>query len=103
VVYLDEGTKYPNKSRRIVEANPYHGPFRVNRLAVSFQDLKRQGAPSPEFADCAQRRKVSDADRAIFEQEAQRRSFYSTADNGEVTGGLMDTWRENVGSEAAIG
>jgi len=104
-VYPDARAEEVNSAwnRRMVEANPYHGPFRVDRLAASFQDLMRQGAPSPEFADCFQKRQVGKADKARFEQKAQLRSFYRTAHNGEVTGGLMYTWRENLGSEAANG
>jgi hypothetical protein len=95
---------YPDgKNRRPVEANPYHGPFRVDRLAVSFQDLLRQGAPSTEIADCVRKRHLNKSDRARLEQEAQRLSFYSIGENGEVTGGLMDTWRENLGSKAEVG
>jgi len=90
------------RKRRIVEANPYHGPFRVDRLAVSFQDLLRQGAPSAEIADCVQKRHLKEIDRARFEQEAQRLSFYGIGENGEVTGGLMDTWRENLPSKAEV-
>jgi len=90
------------RKRRTVEANPYHGPFRVDRLAVSFQDLLRQGAPSAEIADCVQKRHLKEIDRARFEQEAQRLSFYGIGENGEVTGGLMDTWRENLPSKAEV-
>jgi hypothetical protein len=90
------------RERTTVEANPYHGPFRVDRLAVSFQDLLSQGAPSAEIADCARKRHLNETDRVRFEQEAQRQSFYGIGENGEVTGGLMDTWRENLGSKAEV-
>lgn len=104
LVAVDSGTYHDGTcDRQIIEANPYHGPFRVDSLPVSFQDLRKQGAPSAEFADCVQKRQVNQVDRARFEQEARRRSFYRIADNGEVTGGLMDTWRENLGSGAAFG
>jgi hypothetical protein len=86
----------------LLQGNPYHGPFRVDTLAGSFEDLMRQGAPAPEFADCFQKRHLNDADRAKFEQEAKRHSFYTTADHGEVTGGLMHTWREGLESKAAM-
>lgn len=86
-------------NRLLLQGNPYHGPFRVDTLAVSFEDLMRQGAPAPEFADCFQKRHLNEADRAKFEQEAKRHSFYTTADNGEVTGGLMHAWREGLESK----
>ena len=89
-------------NRLLLQGNPYHGPFRVDRLAASFEDLMRQGAPAPEFADCFQRRPLNEADRAKFEREARRHSFYTTADNGDVTGGLMHTWREGLKSKAAM-
>ena len=102
LVYADARTQRPISTwnQQVVEANPYHGPFRVDRLAVSFQDLLKQGAPLPELADCVQKRPLNEADRARFEQGAQHRSFYKTGENGELTGGLMDTWRENLGSKA---
>jgi hypothetical protein len=105
VVDQEEATDHrPDRTwnRLLLQGNPYHGPFRVDRLAVSFEDLMRQGAPAPEFADCFQKRRLNEADRAKFEREARRHSFYTTADNGDVTGGLMHTWREGLKSKAAM-
>ena len=104
-VYSDIRTSHPRSTwnQRIVEANPYHGPFRVDRLAVSFQDLMMQGAPSPEFADCFQKRHISEADRAKLEQDAQRSSVHRTGENGQLVGGLMDTWRKNLGPKGETG
>lgn len=90
-------------NQQLREGNPYHGPFRVDRLAVSFQDLMRQGVPFPEIADSFQKRHLGEPDRARFEQEAGRSSFYTTVESGETTGGLMERWRENAKSEEAIG
>jgi hypothetical protein len=99
----DQSHNNSTYNQRILQGNPYHGPFRVDRLAVSFEDLMKQGAPAPEFADCFQKRHLNEADRAKFEQDAQWHSFYTTTDNGQVTGGLMHAWRESLKSKAKIG
>lgn len=91
-----------NRHRRVIEENVYHGPFRLDRLVVSYEDLMKQGAPLPQIADSFQERQMNDVDRATFEAEAQDRSFYKTKDDGESQGGLMDMWRESIKSQTEI-
>ena len=74
--------------------DPLYGPCQRERCS--------RRAPSAEIADCVRKRHLNETDRARFEQEAQRLSFYGIGENGEVTGGLMDTWRENLGSKAEV-
>ncbi len=98
-VHQDYPKSSQNRHRRVIEENVYHGPFRLDRLAVSFEDLMKQGAPLAEFADCVQKRQMDDNDRAKFEAEALEKSFYKTDENGQIRGGLMDTWREGAKSK----
>lgn len=39
----------------IVRSSPYYGSFVVDGMAISFQDLTKQGIPLPEFADVFQK------------------------------------------------
>ena len=102
-VHQDCRKSYQNHHQRIIKENVYHGPFRLDRLAVSFEDLMKQGVPLAELADCFQKRPMDENDRAKFEAEALRRSFYRADGIGQNWGGLMDTWRESTKTQGDIG
>lgn len=87
------------RHRKVIEGNVYNGPFRLDRLAVGFQDLMKQGAPLPEFADSFQNRRMDDSDRAKFEAVAMKTSAWQSNNDSENTSGLMATWRQSVNSD----
>ena len=84
----------------IVEENVYHGPFTIDKLPMSFQDLMRQHTPLQELADSFQKTKMT-----LTEKEKARRarlmkkySFYS-GEGPPDDEGLMGMWRAAVSAQ----
>ena len=89
-----------SRHKEIVEANPYHGPFKVDRYSSSVQDLIGQGAPLPQLADAV---RGTTRDRKSWEWskdywEASKFFAKRGRENGQTD--LMEMWKQGLREEA---
>lgn len=67
------------------KANPYSGPFLIDRLTMPYHDLKAHRVPSDEYADCAvvDKTRLSSKTKQQYLEEAAL-----------PYGSLMEMWRQ---------
>jgi hypothetical protein len=97
----------PTIQRHLRENSPYSGPFRINKMQMSYGDLVRSGAPLEEMADVMQADRLSETaelptkqgQRKLESRFNRSEGFYShnsRQPDSQHTGGLMGAWRRGM-------
>ena len=96
-IFIDEDD---SRHKALVEANPYHGPFQIDRHSSNIQDLMAQGAPLPQIADAVWGPRQDRESRQWSKGNWEASKYFAKRRREDGRADLMEMWKQGLREEA---